>query len=111
MPAVAVKALQENRKLGVNPGRYRHCKCVGSVQGESRSLEDTLRRLHGLLMHKSGELLKWVHTEAASTASGILCCGKSAAASLMGAAVFCCDRCHGHIPLSVGTAAITTREN
>ena len=38
VPPGAYGRLAENRKPGVNPGRYRHCKRGGRVQDESQSL-------------------------------------------------------------------------
>ena len=38
VPPGAYGHLAENRKPGVNPGRYRHCKRGGRVQDESQSL-------------------------------------------------------------------------
>ena len=38
MPADAVTALQENRKPGENPGRYRRCMRGGTTLDESQSL-------------------------------------------------------------------------
>jgi hypothetical protein len=57
--------------------------------GESRSLAQAEKTLWVLLIHKSGELLKRGDPpESASTDFGGICCGKTAASSLDGAAVF-----------------------
>ena len=105
MPADVITALQENRKPGENPGRYRRCKRGGTTLDESQSLGKPEKAVWKPWMRKSEELLKRGKTrESASTGSVVFCCGKSAAAALHRvAAVFCCDR----LRASPGTIALT----
>ena len=72
----ADKASGENRESGANPERYRHCKCGGPGNGESRSLERSEKAPPELWMHKSGDLLKWFPAESgAASASRKIGCG------------------------------------
>ena len=82
MPADAVTALQENRKPGENPGRYRRCMREGFVLSESWSLGIFREGCTELMIRKSEELLKCGKTQgSASTDSVVFCCGKTAAAA------------------------------
>ena len=82
MPADAVTALQENRKPGEIPGRYRHCKWEGVVQGESRSLEKSEKAIENRRSVSQENCSNEVKTlGSASTEPVIFCCGKTAAAA------------------------------
>ena len=95
-----VTAPQENRKPGVNPGRYRHCMRGGSLFGESRSLEKSEKAIENRRNVSQENCSNEVKTlGSASTEPVIFCCGKTAAAALYRvAAVFCCDRLRADSP-------------
>ena len=82
MPADAVTALQENRKPGENPGRYRHCMRGGSLFGESRSLgksEKAIENRRNVSQENCSNEVKTLGS--ASTEPVVFCCGKTAAAA------------------------------
>ena len=82
VPADAVTAPQENRKPGVNPGRYRHCMRGGSLFGESRSLgkpEKATQSLWSASQKNCSNVVKTLGS--ASTEPVVFCCGKTAAAA------------------------------
>ena len=79
----AVTAPQENRKPGVNPGRYRHCMRGGSLFGESRSLEKSEKAIENRRSVSQENCSNEVKTQgSASTEPVVFCCGKTAAAAL-----------------------------
>ena len=91
----AVTAPQENRKPGVNPGRYRHCMRGGSLLGESRSLgkpEKAIENRRNASQENCSNEVKTLGS--ASTEPVVFCCGKTAAATLFVGLLqlFCCDR-------------------
>ena len=82
MPVDAVTAPQENRKPGVNPGRYRRCMRGGTTLDESRSLEKSEKAVWSLGCVSQKNCLNEVKTQgSASTGSVVFCCGKTAAAA------------------------------
>ena len=89
-----VTAPQENRKPGVNPGRYRRCMRGGTTLDESWSLGKPEKAVWSLGCVSQKNCLNEVKTQgSASTGSVVFCCGKTAAAALCRvAAVFCCGR-------------------
>ena len=95
MPVDAVKVPQENRELGVNPGRYRRCMRGGATLDESRSLGKPEKTMWKLMMRKSGELLKRGENTRVCKygACGFLLRKNGCSDSLQGLLqLFCCDR-------------------
>ena len=77
-----VTAPQENRKPGVNPGRYRRCMRGGTTLDESRSLGKPEKAVWSLGCVSQKNCLNEVKTlGSASTEPVIFCCGKTAAAA------------------------------
>ena len=77
-----VTAPQENRKPGVNPGRYRHCMRGGPASDESRSLGKPEKAMQDLRCASQENCLNEVKTlGSASTEPVVFCCGKTAAAA------------------------------
>ena len=97
-----VTAPQENRKPGVNPGRYRRCMRGGTTLDESRSLGKPEKAVWSLGCVSQKNCLNEVKTlGSASTEPVVFCCGKTAAATLFVGLLqlFCCDRlCRSHPP-------------
>ena len=101
MLADVVTAPQENRKPGVNPGRYRRCMRGGATLDESRSLEKSEKAVWSLGCVSQKNCLNEVKTlGSASTEPVVFCCGKTAAATLFVGLLqlFCCDRPAGSPP-------------
>ena len=77
-----VTAPQENRKPGVNPGRYRRCMRGGTTLDESQSLGKPEKAVWSLGYVSQKNCLNEVKTlGSASTEPVIFCCGKTAAAA------------------------------
>ena len=104
-----VTAPQENRKPGVNPGRYRRRMRGGTTLDESRSLGKPEKAVWSLGCASQKNCLNEVKTRgSASTDSVVFCCGKSAAVTLLGLLqLFCCD-CLGGFPLDLLIALTVT---
>ena len=78
-----VTAPQENRKPGVNPGRYRRCMRGGITLDESRSLGKPEKAVWSLGCVSQKNCLNEVKTlGSASTEPVVFCCRKTAAATL-----------------------------
>ena len=78
-----VTAPQENRKPGVNPGRYRRCMRGGATLDESRSLEKSEKAIENQRSVSQENCSNEVKTlGSASTEPVAFCCRKTAAATL-----------------------------
>lgn len=109
-----VTAPQENRKPGVNPGRYRRCMRGGTTLDESRSLGKPEKAVWSLGCVSQKNCLNEVKTlGSASTEPVVFCCGKTAAATqVLGCcSFFAVTVCVGLIPLDLLIAlAVTARK-
>ena len=104
-----VTAPQENRKPGVNPGRYRRCMRGGATLDESRSLGKPEKAVWSLGCASQKNCSNEVKPHgSASTEPVIFCCGKTAAAAFGSLRLFCSMviYVHGRVPQNQRNIAV-----